>query len=353
MPAHLVPFFLYILFFSAFLIRRTDIVREFRALLDGKSKNSWSNLIDKANVEMGMIDPNDSHTLLVTLAKCLKGHSPSKNVPVHPVKAAPLAIGLINRILDSADTAFRTKAGAFGLVNRLGIDWNKHLPEKNREHAFSDLKQKFMIACETAMDSSADPQSIGYACESAMYFSIHSDELNEIVIQNFRNNVWSYPPLALVQVAAYFHYINMSATDVWETLIDRIVSDLKSFTPQNLTNLLQSCGPRINALSDWERILGALASKSGTLRLRDCISVMESLALSGPDVITTEASRQIVDGIQRRAKILIVTSTVKVPVGDVLRIRSALERLHEFTLPHYGNVPVHSYFIHRELLGVS
>ena len=327
------------------MIRRTDLVKEFRALLEGKSrKTSWADLMDRTLADMGMITPNDSHSILVALSKALKPRQ-----QLHPVKAAPVALGLINRVLDSPEVAFRTKAGVFGLVNRLGIDWTRHLPEKSRDRAIDDLKHKFVESCESSMDSFVDPQAIGYACEAAVEFSLVSPEFTQIVAENLRNHIWSYPPLAVVQVARYLDLANESAPSTWEALIERTMSDLSSLTPQNLACLLRSTGHRISSLHDWEKICEYLSYHSGKMRLQDCLSFFECLSIGSPEVLRTDSAQRLVNSLQRRARVLIITSPVRVSFDDVLRICCSLEKL-----VHLGSRgTIHSSINHFKLLGVS
>ena len=331
--------------------RRGELVREFRALVDGKSRDSWGAVISRACEQVGTVSPDDSHSILVSLAKGLKQNLSGKRA-VHPVRAAPLALDLLKNIFESSETPFRTKAGAFGFVSRLGIDWSAHLPSRSRDQLMEALRARFAKSCETSLDSSLDPQTVGYSCEAAVFFALHAPEFTDIVSENIKNRGWSFPPLAIVQVSRNLAEVGFADPAVWEVLIERTVMSLPNFTPQNLSSFLKAVpGETINNDS-LERIYEHLSTQTGMMRLLDCISILESVARFR---VNSEAMIDLVFAIQRRAKLLIITSPSRLAISDFSRITCALSslQLQLSSRIKEGQTFIQPSFSNPKLLGVS
>ena len=331
--------------------RRIDLVREFRALVDEKSKESWGAIISKASEQSGTVSPDDSHSILVSLAKGLKQNSSGKRA-VHPVRAAPLALDLLGNILDSSAVPFRTKAGAFGLVSRLGIDFASHLPTNSRKKHLDDLRAKFIKTCEDSLDSELDPQTVGFTCEAAGFFSLYAPELTEIVEENIRNRGGSFNALAVVQVSQYLSSVGFTDQDVWSILVERTVNDLGHFTPQNLASLLKVVPGEMMATNDMDRVYEYLSMQTGKMRLSDCIAIMEYVARNRSFIEASDSAAHLMYALQRRAKIVILTSPVKLPVTDISRITGALSSL-QLLSPQSTRPLIHSAFLSPKLLGNS
>lgn len=329
--------------------RRSDLVREFRALVDGTSRESWGAVISRASEQVGTVSPDDSHSILVSLAKGLKQNVSGKRA-VHPVRAAPLALDFLKNIFDSLETPFRTKAGAFGFVSRLGIDWSVHLPSSSRDQLMDDLRTRFSKSCETSLDSSLDPQTVGYSCEAAVFFSLHAPEFTDIVVDNIKNRGWSFPPLAIVQVSRYLAEVGFSNPAVWEVLIERTVISLSDFTAQNLSSFLKAVPGETIQTDSLERIYEHLSTQTGMMRLSDCISILESVARFR---VNSDAMIDLVFAIQRRAKILIITSPSRLAISDFSRIASALSSMQLSSRIKEGKIFIQPSFSNPRLLGVS
>jgi len=303
---------------------RGELVRSFRALCDGKRGRQWNELVDTLKSEMGMITADDSHSILVSLAKGVK----NPDVKIHPVAVAPVASTLILKILRSPQAEFRTKAGTFGLIGRLGVDWTKHVPVTQREEMLHQFRVAFQQECESALTDpyAVDTQSFGYCCESAMNLGLESKDFTKLVEERIVNDPFSVSPLATVQISQYLSTQQPNRT-VWKQIADRVISDIDSFTPQNLEFILNAL-TRVGFTSAdlVKRASESLACRTSMLRLSDCVSLLESVSLlSGAS--SNSSLFPFARAMQRRMTILIVTSHQRIRPADVQRISSALIRL--------------------------
>jgi hypothetical protein len=312
--------------------QRTSLVKAFRALADGKSKSTWGVVLTDAETQTGLIDPNDAHSILVSVAKSLK--KPVREV--HPVRLAPLTISLVDRILTSSEASFRTKAGTFGLVGRAGIDWSKHVQASVRDEFFARLSSTFQSECEKHFSPSLDPQTIGYCCESALLLNLISPEFTQVVTECVKETPF-IPPLALVQIAQYLERVALNdPCDHWENIADRVISDIDSFSPQNLVSILQSIRSAGRLEPELVRRPAVhLAGKSGMLRLSDCVSLLESVSQTS-DISDSPEVFNLVRSIRRRGTVLIITSPKRIPHTQLVRLSAAMSRL---ALPATG--PLH------------
>ena len=310
------------------MVQRTSLVKAFRALVDAKSKSSWNTVVLEAEKNVGMIDANDAHSILVAIAKALK--SPVREI--HPVRVAQFTIRLVDRILKSPDASFRTKAGTFGLVGRVGIDWSKHVSDAVQSNFFNELAASFKNECETHLTSSIDPQTIGYCCESAVLLNLFSDNLTSVVRDCLLSNPF-IPALALVQFSHYLEHI-CGEDDLWMNITERIMTDTESFTGQNLVAILASM--RSNGFSNPDcirNVCSHLKDKAGTLRFSDCVSLLESVSQSAGHVEDVADVYDLVRSIRRRATVLIITSPTRIPAHEIMRLSGAL---HALSIPTQG-----------------
>ena len=307
-------------------ISRSRLVKLFRNLGDGKLKN-WNEAIQLADTEIGLVTPDDAHSILVALSKGMKLHRDS----IHPVRVAPIAISLIDRILKSSESSFRTKAGTFGLIGRLGIDWNAHIPAAQRETTIERFKESFKSECETHLSQDATPldhQALGYCCESSIFFGLSSDELTKLVEDRLVAYHYAFPPLAIVQVAQYLSSHQSKNERVWKCIAERVITGVETFTPQNLEKILLALVNVGFTSSDLiDRVCRSLSNRSSMMRLSDCISTIDSVALLSSGSASNSGLYDFGKAIQRRIVVLVVTSSNRIHISDIHRISSGLGRL--------------------------
>lgn len=271
-----------------------------------------------------MITADDSHSILVSLAKGVK----NPDVKLHPVAVAPVASTLILKILRSPQAEFRTKAGTFGLIGRLGVDWTKHVPASKRGEMLNQFRVAFQQECESALIDpyAVDTQSIGYCCESAMHLGLESEDFTKLVEERIVTDPSSFSALATVQISQYLS-TQPRHRAVWKQIADRVITDIDSFTPQNLERILNALTSVGFTSADLvERVSESLAHRTSMLRLSDCVSLLESVSLlSGSS--SNSSLFPFARAIQRRMTVLIVTSQQRITSADVQRISSALMRL--------------------------
>lgn len=303
-------------------------MRAFRALADGESRNSFPDLLKRGMTEIGNTTPDDCHSILVSLSKTLKAHPQF----LHPVRVAPFALTLLDRIFSCSEASFRTKAGAFGLISRLGVDWNIHIPVEQRDRVTALLRERFTRTCENSMENSVDPQTLGYCCETALYFALSSEELTGIVCNKIADELWSFPPLAIVQVGKYLSAVSMKDSYIWEAICERVICDAKLFSPQNLVALLEPLLHHSKSRHDLvDRICSALVGRTSHLRLSDCLSILESFGDLRIDFFESKMVKELFDALQRRITVVVATSTKNVPLIDRTRISDSLRNL---SIPH-------------------
>ena len=302
---------------------RSDLVRSFRALADGKpSSVSWSDLISSTQSQVGLVTADDSHSILIAIAKAIK--DPIR--PIHPVRVAPLAVSLIDRILTSTGTPFRTKAGTFGLIGRLGIDWTSHLPDATREATLTRFVETFKSECESGMGEPVDAQSLGFCCETANQLGLHSLELAGIVRHQLLADSRSIPALAIVQMAQFLTSYQRDRK-AWRAITERVIGDTGSFTPQNIVMILDAM-VQVGLTSHEliERVCHNIPARTSMMRISDCASILRSVALLGTAVDLTILGA-FANALQRRLTVLVVTSPTRVAVDDIRQISSDLRSL--------------------------
>jgi hypothetical protein len=241
------------------------------------------------------------------------------------VKVAPFAVSLLERILDHPETEFRTKAGTFGFISRLGVDWNVHLPLETRSHVTTFLKKRFMESCQSFLDVSIDPSTLGYCCDTAVHFGLQSDDFTAIAQSNVKDHLWSMQPLALVQTVQYLNSVCLEDAPLWEQVADRLVSDVDVFSVQNIVAILPAVIHRTPDTWDMiESVSKSVQRRSSHLRIKDCAALLESLSR-----VPMEGSQAIglVRAIQRRLTVLIATSPVRIPASDLMRISTCMSTI--------------------------
>jgi hypothetical protein len=222
-----------------------------------------SDLFRSTRSEVGTLGVDDCHSILVSLSKLVKQHR-----LMHPVRVAPLAADLVSRIIRS-DADSRTKAGTFGLVSRLGIDWRSHSPEGGEflENLTADFKT-FMASAERI-----PPTSLGYCCEFAGFVGIHSPEFSEKVRKEFLECSRAYPVLATVQVAKYLAgYDSEHMVLFWDSLGEHALIVSRDMTPQNAVDMLEILvsAPVRNKAQLVSKLSQQISPHSSYLRPHDC-----------------------------------------------------------------------------------
>ena len=302
--------------------RRSELVRDFRALVDGKSKLSWASVIGKAERNIGLLSADDSHSILVSIAKSLK--APKKQV--HPVKIAPLSLDLIKHIIHST-APFRTKANTFGFVSRLGIDWGRHLPSDHRDRVCSEFRDLFKVLCEAELSTLIDAQTIGYCAETALFLNVMSEEMTTIFERKILLESSTIPPLALVQISQYLSFAE-SQRNVWRAIASRIARDISSFTAQNLVSLLMSFLTSGKTSSELiEKVCVALPAISNTMVVSDCALALECVSLLASDAVCAEKLLFFSKAMQRRLTLQIVSNPSAILPSDIARILVSMQRL--------------------------
>lgn len=280
-------------------------------------------MIEKTQSEIGLIPAEDSHSILLSIARGLK----SNHTRVHPVTVAPLCLSLIKRVIFSDDSPFRTKAGVFGFVSRLGIDWTRHLSCNMRETVIMEFCDAFKAVCESSASADVDSQALGFCAETAFLLGLECDELTAVLSEKMIQEALSMPPLALVQISKYlsFHEPDLS---VWESIAQRLERDIHSFSAQNLVSLLcsfQDSG--VSCAHLIEKVCEFLPTSSATMGFNDCVSSLECISLADPYSIPSEKVVTFARSVQRRITILMVSSKSPVLSTQIARILESMKRL--------------------------
>ena len=298
---------------------RSKIVKLFRSLADGKS-DRWSDAIDEATNKIGIMTSQDCHSILISLNKAIKS-----NHRIHPVRVACLANHLTNQILKSPDSSLRTKAGTLGLLTRIGIDWKSHLPKDMRDPTILQFSESFKAIAPGIESEPIDVQSLGYLCDAAVYFDMYSPEFTHIIEQRVLKDYSHFPVLAIVQIAQYLARYPSTRKDVWRNIVDRILFDADNFTPQNFDKVLSGL-VRVEFTSSVlvERVAEILSKRTDQMRLSDCVSIANSVSLLSTDDMDM---KKFAKAIQRRSLVLLVTSPVRVSVGEIQKLSESMRRL--------------------------
>jgi len=326
---------------------RSRLVRAFRAV--GKPNKPRSlcipirDLIRETESQIGTIPIDDCHSILVAISKMLKEPIKSSladfqirskhqrgELP-HPVVIAPLASQLIRRII-SSDAPFRTIAGTFGLVNRLGIDWSHHLVADERKEFMAFIEAQFPIIIEHHLQGNMnlDLTALGYCCEAALELNISSLDFQHFVESVVKDWSGMFPPLALVQIVRYLSLCSAVDESIIQRLLDQIALHPESFTAQNLVLVLRSMtATNTRDPNLLDSICLCLSGTVAKMRMSDCVSAVQSVAhLADNDM---NHLPHLLRSIQRRCTVLTVTSTTPLPVSTAYTIMSSLNKLAMIT----------------------
>jgi len=330
---------------------RSKLVRSFRALIpDGRRSRiaikrerniSLSELAKEALDSLPTMTVDDCHSILVSISKILKTKNPEKlflrSQNIHPVHLAPLAQGLLMSVLSlERAVSFRTRAGVFGLIHRLGIDWDKHVTGTQKERLRNHAREVLPVILEHHMTlpekEYIDATSLSYCCEAAVQLDLISKEFTKEVLKRFIADPCSFPPLATIQVAELISHDPDADEVFWDTMSERILANPGSFTVQNFVKMLQvlsSVEYRNTAL--LEVSCHSIRTNMSRMRLTDCISVSQSAAILADDNFSRETLYDFIRAVQRRATILIVTSHVSIP--ETLLLSSTFRKLSTLIPP--------------------
>jgi hypothetical protein len=326
---------------------RSRLVRAFRAI--GKQNKPRSlripirELIRETETQIGTIPIDDCHSLLVAISKMTKEpiksslkdfqtrSEPQGGELPHPVVIAPLASQLVRRII-SSDAPFRTIAGTFGLVKRLGIDWSHHLVAKERKEFMAFVEAQFPLIIESHLQGhvSLDLAALGYCCEAALELNISSPDFQHYVESAVTYWSGTFPPLALVQILRYLSLCSAVDESIIQRLLDQVALHPDTFTAQNLVLVLQSMtATNTRDLNLLDSICLRLSENVAKMRMSDCVSAVQSIAhLADNDM---NHLPHLLRSIQRRCTLLTVTSTTPLPVSTAYTIMSSLNKLAMIT----------------------
>ena len=326
--------------------RRSELVKLFRQMVVKPSKMTWPQLIRKADQSIGVLKSDDIHSILIALSKCLKvTHQHRRNllsvyVPrVHPVVVAPLTYRLISRVLTDPSSDPKTRAGIFGLIPRVGIDWNRHLPVNMRDECVDSFSQKFQAQwCD--VNGTIPPQSLGYCCDAAVYLNLKSSEFTHVVNEAILGQ--KFPTLAIVQCARYLSLNEDVPRNVWRELARQAISESNSFTPQNFIQLFQSfIRAKVSSYDLLIKMGRSIVDNTHMMRLSDCRELVECVVLLVEEKRLTEFDK-FAQAIQRRAVVLCVTSAPHTHSRDMLKLSRSLQKLipNAYFLPVFSPVEV-------------